>query len=165
MDFTWTPAAHPPRILIGKKIKQSSSATVHPPYIGAQRLFKASPAWVDRHRLVYGWPVDIKALKKRGEVEGYSVDGIGKANVLERFGMILRDVCGLHPENDFLPVLLSDGSYAMCVVMAQNLTKETMRVSQEKAQKVMMLLATSTYPRWYRYAWDIDHPATDDEED
>ncbi|EIM88822.1 uncharacterized protein STEHIDRAFT_154540 [Stereum hirsutum FP-91666 SS1] len=156
-DFTWTPVAHPPRILIGKKLKQLSTATVHPPYIGAQTLLRASPEWVDRHRLIYGWAVDIGALQKRGEIEGYSVDEIGKANVLQRFRMIMRDVCGLRSQDDFLPVLLSDGSHAMCVVLAQNLTKETMAVDQEKAQKVMMLLATSTYPRWYRYAWDIDH--------
>lgn len=71
--------------------------------------------------------------------------------------MIRCDVCGIHPDNEFLPVLLDDGSYTMCVVLAQNLTKERMRVDQEKAQKVMMLLATSTLPRWYQYVWDIDH--------
>lgn len=159
--FTWTPLPHPPRVLIPKAIKATSSVNVHPPYIGAKALAKHSAKWVDQRLLLYGWAVDLMALRRRGELEGYSVDEIGKANVLDRFGMILRDVCGINPFKDFLPVLLSDGSHAMCVVIAQNLTKETMEVDEEKAQKVMMLLATSTRPRWYQYAWDIDH---DDED-
>lgn len=161
--FTWTPAENPPRILIDKKMRHLSTTTATPPYIGARTLSKASSKWIDRNRALYGWAVDLGALKRRGEVEGYSVDEIGKSNVIERFKMILRDVCGLHPENDFLPVLLKDGSYAMCVVLAQNLTKETMRVDQEKARKIMMLLDTITLPRWYRYAWDLEH--SDDEGD
>lgn len=155
--FTWTPLPHPPRVLIPKAIKAISSVTVHPPYIGAKSLARHSAKWVDQRLLLCGWAVDIKALQKRGELEGYSIDRTGKGNVIERFGMILRDVCGIHPKNEFQPVLLHDGSHAMCVVIAQNLTEETMQVDEEKSQKVMMLLATSTLPRWYQYAWDIDH--------
>ncbi|EIM88825.1 uncharacterized protein STEHIDRAFT_154543 [Stereum hirsutum FP-91666 SS1] len=160
--FIWTPLAHPPRVLIPKAIRFSSSVTVHPPYIGAKSLAKHSAKWVDQRLLLYGWAIDTEALERRGELEGYSVDEIGKANVLDRFGMILRDVCGLDPDKDFLPVLLSDGTHAMCVVLAQNLTRETMQVDEEKGLKVMMLLATSTRPRWYQYAWNIDHDGDSD---
>lgn len=155
--FTWTPLTYPPRVLIPKKIKALSSTTVTPPYIGAQTVARASAKWVDQRLLLYGWAIDVEALRKRGELEGYSVDKVGKANVVDRFRLILRDVCGLHPRKDIQPVLLHDGSHAFCVVIAQNLTRETMEVDTEKALKVMMVLATSTRPRWYQYAWDIDH--------
>lgn len=64
-----------------QKIKAVSSTTVHPPCIGAQTVAIASAKWVDQRLLLYGWAVDVKALQRRGVLEGYSVDRIGKGNI------------------------------------------------------------------------------------
>lgn len=131
--------------------------------MGHKNLAKISARHRDRHRFILGYPLDHQRVLQRGMFEGFAIDAIGEVNALDRFELLLQRICGFNTDKDIHPVLMIDGTMALCVTFAQNLTRKTMGVDVVKLNKVKKFLGTTEEPRWYKYAWHVYHDESDDE--
>lgn len=134
-----------------------------PKYMGQKNLARISAKQRDRNRFVLGYPLDRRRVLQRGMFEGFAIDAVGEDNATERFELLLERICGVNTDKDCLPVLMADGSSALCVTFAQNLTRESMSVDVVKLDRVKKFLGTTEHPRWYKYAWDYFHDDSGDE--